>query len=553
MRKIDLRLFASLIWFLWRNAPHRQKHLLVALALVAGLSRNSLMTLINAAAGSSSAEALRIWLLPFLVALAVFIGSSYTYQVMTTVVTTEVINRVRAGFFNKIMDVQPTLIATYERGTLYHIMTTDVAIVAGTTNTFLTLLPISIFLLIGIPQLFFYSTIVGLICILVMAGGVYIYYRQQQNMASLSIDARKHEVEYFESVSGLLDGHRELKLHRARRDDFTGELSSILGKLRTALINASKIYEAGEAGVNVLKFALLCGVVFLVPALYPTEMTVTFSLLTIILFCMNPYEQLVSSYPTFIGSLVSYLRIEDLEKRLRAAGNEETLARNAEPFESLVLNGVVAVHENAGGHDFVFGPVDLEIKRGEIVFLIGENGSGKTTFLNLLAGLHSAKSGDMLLNGNPLSSRDMSQYRARVSAIFSQYHVFRTLFGLSHKSDREVSATIIKVNLLGQTGVIGGIFTRMELSSGQKRRLALAVSLLEDRDVLILDEFVADQDASQRAFLFNELLPELKARGKTVILSTHDLAWNHCCDKLVRLEKGRIVSVTRPGNDGIEA
>jgi ABC-type multidrug transport system fused ATPase/permease subunit len=201
---IDRRLLANLVRFLWQHAPVRLKYLLVALALVAGLTRDLVMVVINQAAGSAPTHAMQVWLPLFVLLLAVFTSASYGYQVLTTVVTTEVINRVRARLIDKILAVQPTVVETYERGTLYHIMTTDVAIVAGTTTTLLSLLPLFVFLVIAIPQLFYYSLVAGLLSVLVMIGGVLVYYFQQQSMASLGMDARKLEVTYFENVSELL-------------------------------------------------------------------------------------------------------------------------------------------------------------------------------------------------------------------------------------------------------------------------------------------------------------------------------------------------------------
>gem|GEM_PF-1293738 len=546
---VSLRLFARLVAFLWQHAPVRLKYMLIGLALVAGLTRDLVMVTINQAAGSNAEVTYGIWLPVFIAILSVFVIASYSYQVMTTEVTTEVINRVRVRLIDRILNVQPTVTEAYEHGMLYHIMTTDVAVVAGTTATVLQLLPLFVFLMIAIPQLFFYSVIAGLLAVLVMAGGVLVYYHQQQSMASLGLDARKLEVTYFENVSELLSGHRELKLHQPRRRDFMASLTASLGQLRRALISVSKIYEKGEAGVSLLKFLLLSGIVFLAPALYHTEPAVTFSVLTLVLFCMNPFEQLVSSYPSFINSMVSFIRIDDLDMRLGKLDNESDRPLVADAFESLVLKQVTASHRLQSGQGFVLGPIDLEIRRGEIVFLVGDNGSGKTTLLNLIAGLHDPASGEVILNGKPVKAAEMSLYRSRISAIFARYHVFKSIFGLGHVTDRQASDMIIKVNLSGQTGIIKGIFTRMELSAGQKRRLALAVSLLEGREVLILDEFASDQDPNQRAFIFNELLPELKEQGKTVILATHDLSWNRRCDKLVRLEKGRITSVSSPGLD----
>jgi putative pyoverdin transport system ATP-binding/permease protein len=546
--QVDRHLFVGLIGFLWRHAPQRLKYLLVALALVAGLTRDLVMVVINQAAGSTAEVALQTWLPVFLVILTLFVGASLVYQIMTTAVTTEVVNRVRLGLVEKITNVQPMVVSGYERGTLYHIMTTDVAIVAGTTSTLLSLLPLIVFLFIAIPQLFFYSVVAGLLAVLVMVGGVLVYWRQQQAMVNIGVDARKLEVAYFEAVSELLDGHRELKLNRARRLGFVSAMAGNLARLRRALIAVSRIYEQGEAGVSLLKFGLLSGIVFLAPALYAVDSRVTFSVLTLVLFCMNPFEQLVSSYPTIIGTMVSFVRIRELDSTLQDAANEGARPAIAQPFRSLSLQGVTVTHRQQAGQGFALGPIDLEIARGDILFVVGENGSGKTTLLHLIAGLHDPASGQMVLNGQPVGQDGTAGLRAGVSAIFAQYHIFQTLFGLD-VGDAVADAAIARVNLAGQTQVVNGAVTRLALSAGQKRRLALAIALLEDRDILILDEFAADQDPNQRAWLFEQLFPELKRLGKTVILATHDLSWNHLCDRLIRLEGGRIISQSRPATE----
>jgi ABC-type siderophore export system fused ATPase/permease subunit len=105
---------------------------------------------------------------------------------------------------------------------------------------------------------------------------------------------------------------------------------------------------------------------------------------------------------------------------------------------------------------------------------------------------------------------------------------------------------IDKVGLKDMTCVRGHVLNRTDLSAGQRRRLALALALLENRDILILDEFVADQDPAQRKFFFFTLLPWLKSNGKTVLLSIHDMNWISACDRVVTLRGGSIESITRP-------
>lgn len=530
-----------MLLFLWAHAPQRLKYVVAGLALVAGLSRNLVMSVVNQAAAAPIDQAISYWLPLFVLSFVIVVGSSFAYQVITTVATTHVINNVRSKLIARLLKVQPSFLDRREHGALYHIMTTDVSMVAGFTNTFLNLLPAFIFLVIAIPQLFSYSLIAGSFVMLVMIGGALAYHLQQTAMATLNADARALEVTYFERVSEMLRGFRELRLHRGRRQSFTGDVSQVLAKLRQLQIKVSRIYETAESAVIGLKFLLFGGIVFLVPYMAHTETAVTFQILTLVLFSLTPFEQIVTSYPAVIGTLVSYLRIEDLVKELEPFDRiPERPMEKAPAFGSIALRDIRARYDSRETSGFELGPLDFELKRGEVVFLVGSNGSGKTTFMNVLAGLLDPVSGSIEVDGTVLKPEDMDGYRAQFSAIFTTFHVFRQLYGLEATPAELADETVERVRLSGITSIRSEGISRLDLSAGQRRRLALAIALLEDRNVMILDEFVADQDPEQREYFFGTLLPWLKSRGKTLVISTHDLHWLPYCDRVLTFENGKM-------------
>lgn len=527
--------------FLWSHGPQRLKYLVMALALVAGLSRDWVMMIVNKAAASPVEQTISYWLPLFIATFIIVIGASFAYQVLTQVVTTFVINNVRLKLINGLLKTQPSFIDKREHGAIYHILTTDVSAVAGFTNTFLNMLPAFIFLCIAIPQVFFYSPVAGGFVILVMVGGTLAYHLQQKTLARLNDDARALEVAYFERVSEMLKGFRELRLHEPRRRSFSGDLSHVLERLRQLLIRVSRVLETGESAVQALKFLLFAGVVFLVPYLVRTDSVVTFQVLTLILFSLMPFEQIVTSYPGVIGTLVSYNRINELARALDVVeGVVEHQVEKAPPFGTIRLRNIETRYDSRETSSFALGPLDFQLRRGEVVFLVGSNGSGKTTFMNVLAGLLDPTAGTIEVDGKVLAPQDMGAYRAQFSAIFTQFHVFRQLYGLENVTPEAADETIEKVHLSGITSIRSEGVSRLDLSAGQKRRLALAIALLEDRNVLVLDEFVADQDPEKRDYFFRTLLPWLKQQGKTVIVSTHDLAWLECCDRVITFENGRM-------------
>ena len=481
----------------------------------------------------------------FGITFVVVLSSAFIYHVLATAVTTYITNEVRLKMIANLLKAQPSFIDKHQHGAIYHILTTDVSIVANFVTTVLNLLPSIIFLLIAVPQLFYYSAVAGFFALLVMGGGTFAYYYQQKLLATLNADARQLDVDYFEQVSEALLGIRELRLNIPRRKSFMHQLNGVLQRLRGVLLQVKKIYEIGELATNGLKFVLFAGIVFLVPYLVKTEAILTFQLLTFVLFSLIPFEQIVSSYPSFIAAIVTFFRIKDLNTRLEPYERiEEKLPTTLPSFGKIEARQVVARHHSRETSGFVLGPIDFELERGTVVFFVGHNGSGKTTFMNVLAGLLDVDEGNLLVDGNVLIPNDMAAYRARISAVFTQYHLFREMHGLEQVSTQDIDQAIAQVGLTGLSAVENGKVTRLDLSAGQRRRLALAMVLMEDRDIIILDEFVADQDPQQREYFFCTLLPRLKEQGKTIVVSTHDMQWIDRADRVYNFEAGKMSEIT---------
>src|SRR5205814_10593786 len=122
------------------------------------------------------------------------------------------------------------------------------------------------------------------------------------------------------------------------------------------------------------------------------------------------------------------------------------------------------------------------------------------------------------------------------------YHLFDRLYGLLDVPQEEVEHALAFVELTGKTRVIDSIFETLELSGGQRKRLALLVSLLEDRPICMFDEMAADQDPAFRRKFYKEILPLLREQGRTVIAVTHDDKYFGDADRLLKMDEGRFVS-----------
>jgi len=208
----------------------------------------------------------------------------------------------------------------------------------------------------------------------------------------------------------------------------------------------------------------------------------------------------------------------------------------------LRLEGATFSYSNGGGEGFTVGPIDFVARPGEIAFITGGNGSGKTTLMKLMAGLYRPDSGRVMLGGTVVTPATEAWVRDQISIIFSDFHLFRRLYGLGEPEPGRVTELLGYMEIDQKTSIRGDSFTNINLSTGQRKRLAMIVTLLEDKPVVIFDEWAADQDPSFRRKFYQEILPELKAKGKVVICVTHDDRYFDVADHRYKMEFGRMVA-----------
>jgi putative ATP-binding cassette transporter len=193
-----------------------------------------------------------------------------------------------------------------------------------------------------------------------------------------------------------------------------------------------------------------------------------------------------------------------------------------------------------GATPFVLGPISCDFEAGKVYFVRGGNGSGKTSFIRILTGLIAPDSGRILLNGVEVNSAQSQAYRDLFSTIFSDFHLFKKLYGMYDTPDEEVDKWLKKLELPERVTFQSRAFSDLNVSTGQKKRIALIVSILEKRPIIILDEWASDQDPEFRKFFYEKIIPELRAMNKIVIAITHDDHYFHEADHLLFIQNGKL-------------
>jgi putative ATP-binding cassette transporter len=192
-------------------------------------------------------------------------------------------------------------------------------------------------------------------------------------------------------------------------------------------------------------------------------------------------------------------------------------------------------------NSFGIGPVNFSINKSEVAFIYGGNGSGKTTFVHAILGLLVPSAGEIRLNGVPVDHANYPDYRTAFSVVFSDFYLFNELLGTDHFNLEKWNYYLQLFELEGKVKLEGTSFSTTELSTGQRKRLALIAALLEEKPVLIIDEWAADQDPYFRRKFYTEIIPALKNEGITIIAITHDDKYYHCADKLYKMDSGKLI------------
>ena len=221
-----------------------------------------------------------------------------------------------------------------------------------------------------------------------------------------------------------------------------------------------------------------------------------------------------------------------------------TVERQSAPIEWQRLDLIRVTHSyhrEKEGSNFVLGPLDLTFHRGELVFLGGGNGSGKSTLAKIITGLYPPETGEIRLDGKPITDQNRDDYRQIYSVVFSDYYLFDSLIGLSHpRLDAQALDYLVQLHLDHKVKIKNGALSTTALSQGQRKRLALLTAYLEDRSFYLFDEWASDQDPLFKEIFYTQLLPELKARGKTVLVITHDDKYFYLADRFIKLDYGKI-------------
>ena len=511
-------------------------------ALLSGICAAALVAVINEGMTATTGLAPFAW--AFFGLCLAYLGAKSASEIALLHLTQGTIERLRLHLGEKVLATSPARLQRLGKPALQAILTKDI----DTFTSAFQVLPLAIgngiiivvclaYMALMSWQLFLVFTATLLVC---LAG---FHFAEQRPLRQLVLVRDKLDAVY-RHLRGLIEGSRELQLNAGRGRQFLDDvLAPSTGELKRLSVQALGGY-VWILNVGTILFYLVIGInLFIVPLFLPQALSTRIGMTLVLLYLIRPISDMMNVFPTLRQAGVALAKIQQLQQDLNATPRHDAPSPfdNTAPF-SLELRGVC--HHYPGRSEdtpFMLGPVNLRVREGEIVFIVGGNGSGKTTLAMLLLGLYEPEQGDVRLNGVAVTPANLVQYRQHFSAVFADFHLFEHLLGANDSELAARATRYIKLfDMDHKVQVQDGKFSTTELSTGQRKRLALVSAYLEDRPVYLFDEWAADQDPVFKRVFYTELLPDLKARGKTVLVITHDDGYFSYADRVVKVADGQL-------------
>ncbi|MEN2977910.1 cyclic peptide export ABC transporter [Tistrella bauzanensis] len=521
---------------------------MLVIAALAGVSNALVMAIINTSSSLADEKVDLRTVALFGIVVAIYILSQRRMMQITAIEVEEIIHRLRRGLIETVArsDLLPleqigrsNILAGLIRDTQTISQAANILVIAAQSVILIALA--MIYILITDRTAFWLST--GFIAI-----AVFLVVRRLIDLRNKYPMAMGKENLVFQSMRDVLDGFKEVKLSAARRDALLEDMVVVSELARDA--KADLQVKSGNEFVfgQTMIFLLLGVVVFLVPSIGDTKPEAVVQTATAILFIVGPLGMVIQAVPVLAMANAAADNLSRMDQTLReiAAASATATTTAVTPltqFDEIRFDGITFAYAPVGGVAFGVGPFDLTVRQGETIFITGGNGSGKSTLVRLLVGLYYPDRGMLRLNGQVVDRHFYDSYRSLFSVIYADYHLFRRLYGITPPSAEEFQALVTLMEMGGKVALDKDVFDTIDLSSGQRKRLALMVSMIEDRPILVLDEWAADQDPQFRRKFYRELLPLLKARGKTVIAITHDDRYFDVADRRIAMEEGRVVAI----------
>ena len=518
----------------------------IALGMIGGLSVTALLATINTALHSQSGLTQNVVLL-FAGLCLLALTSSIFSDIGTNYVGQHIIAKLRRELGEKVLAAPIDQIERYRSHRLIPVLTHDVDTISDFAFAFA---PLAISLTVTLGCLGYLAMLSWpmflMMLVAIVIGTAVQFIARSRGMQGFE-SAREAEDELQKNYSAIAEGAKELRIHRPRRQRmFVKGIQDTANRICATQVRSINTFVVAKAFGSMLFFVVI-GLALAMQTFWPSgDQTVMSGFVLVLLYMKGPLELLIGTLPIVSKAQIAFRRIAELSKQFSSPEPHLLLSDSgaaAPAVRTLELNNVSYTFPRVEGFEpFHLGPVNLRIQEGDITFIVGENGCGKTTLIKLLLGLYAPQKGSIELNGQLIEAANRDDYRQLFTTIFADYYLFDDVIQGDKPIPADADRYLKRLEIGHKVTITDGVFSTTDLSTGQRKRLALVNAWLEERPVLVFDEWAADQDPTFRRIFYTELLPDLKRLGKTIIVISHDDRYFDVADQLVRMQAGRVIT-----------
>lgn len=513
---------------------------IVALSVSSGFGNAIIIFVVNEALNRTDSFQFGL-LLYFIMGMVLYVYGQRIVRKRLLFLTSNVVYDMRVDMIKEILKSSYEKIEQMENGKIHSGLNNDTEAISNFANVIVSAVSslvtlICCFIYLGVINI--YGLFVSILVIFSAAG---LYFAMGRYANKLWEETRDLQNIFFKFINSLTNGLKELKINNKKQAGFVNDMQESCKEYRDKRIKGdlgfANVFVVGE-----LLFTIVIGVVaFVFPIVFKDIQTSSLKdYVFIFLYMTGPVHGVLNSIPQLINARISYRRLNGLMKELESFETVNTVREDVFLTDrfSLELNDIEYTYKNNNSDFFKVGPINWTFQSGEITFITGGNGSGKSTLAKLLTGLYMPDKGDITLNKDNIQPEELRQC---YSTIFSDYFLFDKLYGIGQTDENKIDELLKVLHINDKLSIDNDIFSTTKLSSGQRKRLALLVSYLEDKKIYLFDEWASDQDPEFRKLFYEVLLPELRDKNKCIIAISHDDRYFSCADKVIKLEMGQII------------
>jgi len=537
----------QLLKFIEKETTESYRQVLL-IATISGLANGLLLVIINHVTEAvAKNEDLTQYFILYMIAFSLFLYAQwYAFERAIKIIENAIYNT-KMRLIGKIQQVELVFMEKIGVNTLYGRLTQNDMLVSQAIPRIVSGFQVFTLMVFSFIYLGYLSPLSFIITMIFLAAGV-MYFLAHSRFIKKSLEkVKQKEKIYFQLISHLINGFKEVKINQNKGNDLLKDITNLSTEAQSIKTSIRKPEARLWGFGRLFIYALLPIVIFIIIPNFSHEHIVNIAKISsTLLFLIGPTSILVSTIP--MVSRVN-LAIEDLfslEKEMDAtiaqADDTKVNTTDLTHFKTITLNNISFSYSNSNTNtisnsddEFLIGPLSEQINKGELLFVIGSNGSGKSTFLKLLTGLYLPKKGSLSVDNVLIDPSHSVAYRNLFSIVFSDYHLFDKFYGISNLNEEKVNYWLKKMQMQHKVSYQKGSFSSTNLSTGQRKRLAFIVAMLEDKPILVIDEFAADQDPQFRQYFYETLLGEIKAMGKTIVAVTHDEHYFHIADRVLKI------------------